>query len=162
MAGSLNEFGALENLPLKARKRLLFRAMQSAAKESVGGVTALAVSMGRNERVIADALNPDNLDKVPSLDVFLTLLSLLPDAVVINTLLDGTGFAAIRHAACAGDTDVFERYMNMVQATSAATSNGALVLADKHLTESERVAWLEMLHEQQAATADLIAVIRGA
>lgn len=45
----------VENLPLKSRKRLLFRAMQSAAKESVGGVTALAVSMGRNERVIRGA-----------------------------------------------------------------------------------------------------------
>jgi hypothetical protein len=151
-----------EVLPLKKRRRLLFKALQLAAKESPGGVSALAVSMGRNERVIADALNPDNLDKVPSLDVFLTLLPLLSNGVVVNTLLDGTGFTAMRREASAGDGDVVAHYMAMVQKTSAATSNGALALEDKHLTEAERVAWLELLHEQQSATADLIEVLRGA
>lgn len=162
MAAILNDLGGIENAPIKVRKRLLFRALQTAAKESVGGVTALAVTMGRNERVIADALNPDNVDKVPSLDVFLTLLSLLPNGVVINALLDGTGFTAMRREASSGGSDVFAHYMAMVQKTSAATSNGALALADKHLSESERVEWLALLHEQQSATADLIEVIRGA
>ena len=150
-----------EILPLKARKRLLFKALQLAAKSSAGGVTALAVAMGRNERVIADALNPDNLDKVPSLDVFLTVFELLSDSVVVNALLDGTGFAAVRRDGCAGG-DVFGRYMEMVRTTSSATNNGALALADKHLTEAERLAWLALLHEQQDATAALIEVIRGA
>lgn len=151
----------LDSQPLKKRKRLLFKAMQQAAKSTSGGVTSLATSMGCNERVIADAINPDNVDKVPSLDVFLTLFDLLADPVVVNTLLDGTGFAAIkRNFSQSGD--VFEHYMAMVQKTSAATNNGALALADKHLTEAERVEWLALLHEQQSVTADLIEVIRGA
>ena len=157
----LDDFGGAEHAPLKCRKPLLFRAIHQAVKDSPGGVAALAVTLGRNEKVIADAINPNSMDKVPSLDVFLTLLSLFPSSLVVNTLLDGTGFSVVRRGSL-GRGDVFEHYMAMVQKTSAATSSGALALADKHLTESERLEWLSLLHGQQSATADLIEVIRGA
>lgn len=63
--------------PLKTRRRLLFRAVHGAAKSAPGGVTALAVALGRSEVSVANALNPDVLDKTPSLDLFLSVFELL-------------------------------------------------------------------------------------
>ena len=150
------------DVALKVRRRLLFRALQSAAKSADGGISALAVAMGRNERVIADAINPDCLEKTPSLDVFLQLFELLADDVVANILLDGTGFHATRKATVNLSVNVFEHYLLTTQRTADASKSGAEALADGVISENERMQWLDLLHAQQNAIADLIAVVRGA
>ena len=149
-------------MSLKTEKPLLFRAIHSAAKGMPGGVTALASVLGRSEVVVANALNPNVVDKVPSLELFLQVLGLLDSDLVVNALLDGTGFHATRKATVALSANVFERYLLTTQRTADASKSGAEALADGVISENERMQWLDLLHAQQNAIADLIAVVRGA
>ena len=149
-------------MSLKTEKPLLFRAIHSAAKSMPGGVTALASVLGRSEVVVANALNPNVVDKVPSLELFLQVLGLLDSDLVVNALLDGTGFHATRKATVALSANVFEHYLLTTQRTADASKSGAEALADGVISENERMQWLDLLHAQQNAIADLIAVVRGA
>lgn len=153
---------SVHDLPLKGRRRLLFRAMHTAAKGAPGGVTALAVALGRNERSVADALNPDVLDKTPSLDLFLSLFELLGDETVANVLVDGAGFTASRRNAAVLGGDVFARYLDLVHRSSISLNAGADALRDGVLTERERLEWMGELSDLRDTCADLIAVLRGA
>lgn len=149
-------------MSLKTEKPLLFRAIHTAAKNMPGGVTALAAVLGRSEVVVANALNPNVVDKVPSLELFLQVLGLLDSDLVVNALLDGTGFHATRKATVALSANVFEHYLLTTQRTADASKSGAEALADGVISENERMQWLDLLHAQQNAIADLIAVVRGA
>ena len=147
--------------PLKCRRRLLFRAMHGAAKAAPGGVTALAVALGRSEVAVANALNPDVLDKAPSLDLFLALFDLLGDETVANVLMDGAGFMASRRAAEVLGGDVFARYLELVNRSSESLMSGADALRDGVLTERERLEWMAQLGDLRDTCADLMALLRG-
>ena len=149
-------------MSLKTEKPLLFRAMHTAAKNMPGGVTALAAVLGRNEVVLANALNPNVLDKVPSLDLFVQVLGLLDSHLVVNALLDGTSFEAHRSNKVPLGADVFANYLDVMRKTSEATKAGSDALMDGVISENERLQWLDLLHEQQNATGALMAALRGA
>ena len=148
-------------MSLKTEKPLLFRAMHTTAKSMPGGVTALAAVLGRSEVVIANVLNPNVLDKVPSLDLFIQLLGLLDSDLVINALLDGTGFAAHRSNKVPLSADVFANYLDVMRKTGEATKAGSDALMDGVISDNERLQWLDLLHEQQNATMALMAALRG-
>ena len=148
--------------PLKSRRRLLFRAMHGAAKSAPGGVTALAVALGRSEVSVANALNPDVLDKTPSLDLFLSVFELLGNETVANVLMDGAGFTASRRSGEVLGGDVFARYLDLVNRSSDSLSSGADALRDGVLTERERLEWMTQLGDLRDTCADLMALLRGA
>ena len=149
-------------MSVKLSNPLLFRAIHSAAKGLPGGISAIATALGRNENTLANALDPNCVDKSPSLDVFLQILSMLDSELVVNILLDGTGFHATRKATVNLSANVFEHYLLTTQRTADASKSGAEALADGVIAENERMQWLDLLHAQQNAIADLIAVVRGA
>lgn len=148
--------------PLKSRRRLLFRAIHGAAKSAPGGVTALAVALGRSEVSVANALNPDVLDKTPSLDLFLSVFELLGNEAVANVLMDGAGFTASRRSGEVLGGDVFARYLELVDRSSESLKSGADALRDGVLTEREKLEWMGQLGELRDTCADLMALLRGA
>ena len=147
--------------PLKTRRRLLFRAVHGAAKSAPGGVTALEVALGRSEVSVANALNPDVLDKTPSLDLFLSVFELLGNETVANVLVDGAGFTASRRSGQVLGGDVFARYLDLVNRSSESLKSGADALRDGVLTEREKLEWVAQLGDLRDTCADLMALLRG-
>lgn len=146
---------------VKEQHQLLFRSMHSDIKKMQGGITAFSKAVGRDPRVVADAFNPANLDKAPSLAMFLDAIALCASESTVNIVLDGSGFLCFKDKPAESSDSEFVRYLTLVEKSSAMMANAAHSFSDGALSDRERIEMIQHLTEKINAANSLLVVLRG-
>lgn len=147
----------------KTRFRPVFVALHCDAKRYPGGVTALANELGMNPSVLADKLNPNIFDKVPTarelLEVFERTRS-VPTANALALLIDRT---TVRIGdADASPREVVQAFMALTRRASEAMAQGAEALEDGRIDPDERAVLEPMVDELICTAVAFRAFLRGA
>lgn len=160
-----------ENIPrftpgrehVKAHFRAFFVALHSAAKRWPGGITELAHITGRNPVVLADKLNANQLDKVPTLEEALLVLELVQPPAALNALALLANRVTVpvpESGRC--PAEVVGSFLALVEQISRVTGRAAEAVADGRVDAAERAELAPLLDALLAQTVEFSAVVRGA
>lgn len=160
-----------ENIPrftpgrehVKTHFRGFFVALHSAAKRWPGGIADLAHITGRNPVVLADKLNPNLMDKAPTLEEALLMLELVQPTAALNAL------ALLAHRVTVPvpesgrcPSEVVGSFLALVEQIGHVTGRAAEAVADGWVDAEERSELAPLLDALLAATVEFSAVVRGA
>lgn len=147
----------------KVRYRSVFSVLHSEAKRHDGGITGLAMALGRNPHSFSNKLNPMCLDSEPTVADLLeclehlqsrrisTAIALITDciAVPVETLNDH------------GTLDVSVTFLRLVKEAGTVCAQIADSLEDGRLDREEKEEAGEVLDALMAATVAMRSVVRG-
>lgn len=146
----------------KERYRPFFVALHGAAKRWPGGITELAHITGRNPKMLADRLNPNLLDKMPSAEELLLALELVRSAAALNALaLLADRVTVPVQVSDRGPGEVVRSFLSLVRRASNVTGRAASAVEDGRVDADERAELLPLLDELVASAVEFQAVVRG-
>lgn len=146
----------------KERFRPFFVALHGAAKRWPGGITELAHHTGRNPKMLADRLNPNLLDKMPSAEELLLTLELVQSSSALNALALLAGRVTVPvQVSDRAPREVVSCFLSLVERISAVMGRAAPAVSDGRVDASERAELLPLLDELLASAVEFQAVVRG-
>ncbi len=147
---------------VKTHFRAFFSALHSGAKRWPGGITELAHMTGRSPVVLADKLNPNQMDKVPTLEEALVALELVQPVAALNALALLAGRVTVPVPESGkSPREVVSTFLALARRAGEATGLGADAVADGWISPEERATLAPMLDELLAATVEFQAVVKG-
>lgn len=146
----------------KDRFRSVFVALHGDAKRHPGGVTAMAQEMGVNPQVLADKLNPNIGEKVPTVRELLEVFERSGSVATGNALallIDRTTVPV--GDAHASPREVVQAFMGLTRRASDALAHGAEALENGRLDADERAELEPLVDELVSAAVAFRAFLRS-
>lgn len=157
------ECGSMATKPhVKERYRSVFTALSSEAKSYPGGISELARITGRNPTVLANALNPNQLDAAPTAEGLLEVVEAIGAKRTVNAIACLAGQVSVDvGSSLQSPREVTAAFMHLVKDTAKATEHLAEALEDGRLDADERQSGGALLDELIAAAVEMRALVRG-
>lgn len=147
---------------VKTRYRPVFVAWHGAARRHPGGVTELAHQAGRSPIVLANRINPNCYDHVPTVEDLLFCIESMQavDVVAAIALLVQRVTVPLPDVPRA-PREVVRAFMELAKRAGDATALAADALGDGRLDADERERLAPLLDALLQATVEFAAVVRG-
>jgi len=147
---------------VKERFRPVFTALSSEAKHFPGGIAELARATGRNGIVLANKLNPNQLDAQPTAEDLLELIETIGARRTVNSIARLAGQVAVDVVEAAqSPREVMAAFMRVVKDAGALNERTVEAMEDGRLDPAERCDIGSLLDELIAASVEMRALVRG-
>ena len=147
---------------VKERYRSVFLALSSEAKAFPGGIAEIARSVGRNPIVLANALNPNQLDAAPTAEGLLEAIEAIGATRTVNAIAGLAGQVSVDvGAATQSPREVTAAFMHLIKDAGRVNERAAEALEDGRLDADERRDVGELLDHLIAAAVEMRALVRG-
>lgn len=146
----------------KVRYRSVFSALHAEAKRHDGGITGLAMAIGRNPHSFSNKLNPMHLDSEPTVADLLEAIEHLRSrrACTAIALITDCIAVPVESLEC-GNRDVAATFLKLVKHAGIVSEKIAAGLEDGHLDRREMEEAGDVLDSLLAAAVAMRAVVRG-